>query len=149
MEIKLSKEQYRSLIKVVYLGDWLANASKLYEQRDKEIEDIAEYIYSHANEFEIRDLSSYDKESNKTFPAVKLEEMLHEKFVDEYDNDVFREELISRLAERDFVNKYTEEEISEMDPFERMSKIGEIEEKYEEEIVENELKNITVKFDKD
>ena len=144
MEISLSKKQYKSLIKLVYLGEWFVNSYRVEHNMDKEMDDIAHHIYSYAKDFETENL--LQKDINKIYPTGKLEEML-EHYIEEYNDDNFWDALIERLAGRDFVDKYDEKEILKMDPFERMSKIEEIEEKYEDEFVENGLKNIIVKVD--
>lgn len=144
IKIPLSKEQYISLVKVIYLGEWLVNSHRIPPDWDKEMDDISSYILSYANGFESDDLLQYDKTLNKTFPTRKLEEMLQEKYVDEHNNEVFWDELTGRLANRDFRNKYTEKEIAEMDTVKRIIAIEDIMEKYDKEFVENGLENVIV-----
>ncbi|ODS36658.1 hypothetical protein BEH94_11750 [Candidatus Altiarchaeales archaeon WOR_SM1_SCG] len=146
IKIPLSKEQYKSLIKVIYLGEWLVNSYRIPPDRDKEIDEIAHYIFSYTKGFEVEDLLKYDKKFNKVFPTLKLEEMLHPGYVEEYDNEIFWDGLIQRLAERDFVNEYAEKEILKMEPVERIMKIEKLREKYNEEFVENGLENVIVKI---
>ena len=38
MEIKLTKEQYENLIKLVYLGNWMINAIRSGAEGDEQIE---------------------------------------------------------------------------------------------------------------
>jgi len=38
MKIELTKEQYKNLIKLVYLGNWIVNSIRSGEEDDKRIE---------------------------------------------------------------------------------------------------------------
>ena len=111
MKIKLSKEQYISLVKMIYLGNWLANAHRLPDDRDKEMDDIAQHIYSYATDFDADDLLHHSEISDKVFPTRELEETLHGDYVDGYDIENFWDTLIDEFAKRDFLNEYGEENI--------------------------------------
>ncbi len=130
IKIELSEKQYTALVKVVYPGDWLANSYKLPDDGDKEIDDIVNHIYSYGKGDVTRD----------------LEEILHDKYVDEYDNEIFWDELMQRLAKRDIVNAHSKDEIAKMTGIERITKINEMEGKYNKEFVENGLDNVSVKL---
>lgn len=103
--IVLTKEQFLSLAKVVYLGNWLANANGVDDTdipRKKEYDDIQDYVFAQAHKFGFGDklehVLEYDTEWTKNHDSLSP---LHE-VIDEYNEEMFWDELIDRLGERDF-----------------------------------------------
>lgn len=141
MNIELSEKQYKDLMEVVFLGNWLANATRTGAKGDERIEKfekIQGYILSQAKNFKAEQLVSY--QSGEYYPTNDFEESLM-TIVEAYDEHTFWEELPLRLAERDLlkeigpVSKLTEKHR------ERKYEIAEI---YENEFAKNRLKNLTI-----
>lgn len=147
MKINISKKQYALLIKILYLGDWMINSSKLPDNRNKEVDEVFSYILSFAKEFGMKDM--VDKYEGKLLPSRNLEEdELVQTSTEGYDNENFWDELIHRMAERDFLRKYSKEEINAMEDWiERAGKKDEFVEKYAEEFGENGVDRLEVKND--
>ncbi|MCU6713290.1 hypothetical protein M6D81_31850 [Paenibacillus sp. J5C_2022] len=141
MKLELSEAQYRALTKLVFLGNWIANSTKLKDEQNLEMEELEQLIYSYSYEFEMNDLIEFDEKFNEYFPTRKFEEQL-ENFIDDYDNFNFWQELSSRLARRDLIN--------EIGPVSKLTdrhkeREFEIEETYENEFEKNGLKNLVLK----
>jgi len=123
MKINLTKKQYETLAKTVYLGNWMANANRTGQERDqymKEYEEIMDYIFSLAPQFGFPKTFEHDlecDEHNKTTEVNRLHE--------EYDEQNFWEELPNILGERDFFRKYSEEERMNMTQEEHFTKMME------------------------
>ena len=66
------------------------------------------------------------------------------QYIDDYDNQTFWEELIERLANRDFLAKYGEEAIQKMSFEERFTKFQEFEERYDEEFEDHGIERIVI-----
>jgi hypothetical protein len=141
MKIELTKQQYRSLIELLFLGDWLVNATRTGEEDDKRIskyEEVQQLIYSYGKDFEADDFLI--EKYGQLFTTMEFEEPLM-PLVDEYDDYTFWEQLSLRLAERDLqrengpVRKLKEEQ---------MLRKYELEEMYQEEFEENGLRNLVV-----
>jgi len=143
MKINLTKQQYRNLLKVFYLGEWMINGFKIDE--DQEINSLEQHLFSFAGAFDCDDWVEQDEKSNLLYPRRETEEYM-DQFLDEYSNLNFWNEMIQRLADRDFYSSIPEEELSEMETFERIHQIDEIAGKYEEEFRKNQLKNVCVKI---
>ena len=146
MEIKFTKDQFKKLLKIVYLGNWLANAihsGRKGDERIKEFDEIEQYIFSFAKDFGLEKYVEFDEKFQEFFPTSELEEEL-QKFVDEYDNEVFWEELIFRLTRRDFIREYGKEAINKMSLEERIEKEFPFEEKYREEFSKNGIENLDI-----
>lgn len=149
MQITLTKEQYKDLTKMVYLGDWMINAIRSGAPGDELIQkyrDLEQYIFSFVREVELEDWIMFDEGLKRFFPTAEFEWNPEiKKYHNEYDNDTFWEELVHRLAERDFVKHYGEEKIKKMAPRERFEKEEPFLEKYDREFVENGIENLKIK----
>ena len=112
MEIKLTKDQYAQLMRLVYLGNWVVNG---FHSEDIDEESDASRTTSTA-----RPATSGWKRPPITtrtrtpgIPKILTEdEWLAD--LDEYKNDVFWDELEYRLADRDLVTRYGERAVDGM-----------------------------------
>lgn len=145
--ISLTREQYFSLLKTVYLGNWMANANKdgsPESKRLQELEDTENVILSYAKQF---GYSKYvdDELVNESqyYPTRAFEEETDvEMLIDEYTEDMFWDELVERLADRDFRKRYSQAQISAMSQEERVNKLYEFIDNWAEEINTNGLDNV-------
>lgn len=143
MEIKLTKEQYENLLKIVYLGNWMINAIRLEDEQIKKYDQVEQYIFSFAKDVGLEKYIEFDKKYNQFFPTREFEENPEmEQYRVEYDNEVFWQELADRLGTRDFIKEYGQEGIEKMDQKERFLKREEFIIKYEEEFEKNDIKNL-------
>lgn len=144
MKINLTKKQYESLAKAVYLGNWMANAQRTGQDGDphiKEYEEIADFVYSFAKDFGFPDDFEAGLEFSDGEEELPEAAQLHE----EYDEQSFWEELPDKLGERDFYRKYTEEERNKMTAEERFLKVQECIIKWEEELEEYGINRLEIK----
>jgi len=146
IELKLTKDEYEKLIKVVYLGEWMINSHRLPDETNEEYESVEQRIYSHAKEAGMEHLIMYDEGLKKFFPTRELEmESDAEMFREEYDNEAFWDELIDGLSNRDFVRTYGEDAIKAMTPEERFKKLCPFVDKYEDETEKRGIENLEIK----
>lgn len=134
MKINFTKKQFENLLKLVYLGNWMANA---YRTDDiiKKYEELENYVFSFAKEFGFAEYVDDElADEGKFFPTRVFEETDVNELHDEYDDETFWDEILDRLTDRDFVRKYGIEAIKKMSSEERWEKMGEFEEKYAEEM---------------
>ena len=145
MKINFTKKQFEALLKVVYMGNWMANAHRTDREGDERIEKYDEsekYLLSFAKEF---DLEKYvDDEDGEVYPSRELEEDEADGLIDEYNEEEFWEELVDRFAKRDFVQKYGVEAISEMDAMERMEKDHPFLDKYHNEVYKHGIDRMEI-----
>lgn len=148
MNIEFSKEQFFALLKAVYLGNWMANAQRdgsAENPRKEEYEAIEDYIFSHAKRFSLDEyVDDEDAKEGKFFSTRKFEEEtdVHELH-EEYDEEVFWDELIDRLGERDFHKHFSREEILKMSQEERFEMVYKFINKWEDEINENGVERLS------
>jgi len=149
MKINFTTEQYENLIKIVYLGNWMINAIRSGNPGDEQIEkynEIEQYIFSFAKDFGLEKYIELDEKFNKYFPSQELEaDKEIEQYMEDYNNQIFWDELADRLGWRDFIRKYGEEKISLMSQKERFLKREEMVIKYEEEFEKYGIERLEIK----
>jgi hypothetical protein len=82
MNIELNKDQYRKLIQLVYIGEWVVNSYK-ENQEDYRFTDIEQYIYTFYKQFGCSDLIEFDEETDMFLPTADMDEKMLE-YIDEY-----------------------------------------------------------------
>lgn len=154
MNINFTKEQFEILLKLVYLGNWVANANRdgsrenPYKEEYKEkYEAIEDYIFSYAKQFGFDEYVDDEKaEKGKFYPTRMFEEETDiQKLIEEYDEEIFWDELIDRLGNRDFYRYYSKDEIQKMTQNERFEKVYEFIDKWTNEISENGIERLRIK----
>ena len=141
-EIMLSENQYRALLKIVYLGSWMANSFR--DDPIPELESIEQYIYSFADEFECSHLVRHDVEMREYYPSDSMVKLM-DIFVDEYNDETLWEELALLLARRDMIRNLGEKKVNSMSENERMKNEDVIVQKYYREFETNGIMNIHFK----
>ena len=147
MEIKLTEEQYGDLMKLVYLGDWMANSIHCgtpEDSRDEKLEEIESYIFSFARDFGFGKYIEYDEKYSQHFPTSEFEELI-QKDIDDYDEDCFWEGLFYRIYGRDFERAYSDEEILKMKLKERFEKEEPFRKKWDDELIEHGIERLEIK----
>jgi len=144
MKIELTEKQYRRLVELVFLGNWMVNSSALNGEENKDYSDLEQFIFSYSKELKMEDLIIFDETYKEYFPTRQFEELI-DPYIRNYEEISFWEELQSRLARRDLLREIGP--INKLDDshIERQFKI---EEKYENEFVKNGLKNLEVQSKK-
>ena len=146
MKINFTKKQFKTLLKMAYIGNWMVNGVRSGRKGDeqiKEYEDLERYIFSFAKDF---GLEKYiDDEDGEIFPSRELEEGETRELIDYYDEDIFWGEISDRLAMRDFYRKYGADAISKMDTRERIEKDHPFLEKYWDEIGKHGIDRLEIR----
>lgn len=114
INIELTTEQYKKLVELVYLGNWMANAVKTGEILENEYEQIEHQMFSYSKDAELGDFVSLDDQYGEYVLSDEVEDKM-QQLIREYDDFTFWQELTYRLAERDLyreigpVSKLTEQ----------------------------------------
>lgn len=145
MKIEFNKEQFESLMNLVYLGNWIANANRT-DDRIEKYENIESYIFSFAKDFGLEKyIDDEDAKDGKFFPTRFFEEETDvDELRDEYDDETFWFELSDRLGERDFFEKYSKEDREKMTRDERFLKMQECIIKWEDELEDNGIDRLEI-----
>ena len=103
MKINFTKSEYRTLLDVIYMADWILHAHDTEDRSDtKEYSDLFQKLMSYAKDMGCEDLVNFDEQQqNYAESFIFEEESSALDYIDEFENDSFWSELISRLARRD------------------------------------------------
>ncbi len=144
IELKLTKEQYEDLLKLIYLGNWMINAIRI-DDVVRKYEDLESYVFSFAHKAGLGEMAIYDQAFKGHFPTRKFEDNPElQQYIDDYEEDNFWEGLIERLAARDFYKTYTKEQIKKMSREERFVKQETCGKKYEKEINDHGIGHLII-----
>ncbi len=145
IKMEFSEEQFKTLLKLTYLGNWMVNSFQTDDIED-DCDDLESYILSFADEAGLEHYVDTENGNQRSYPSSVLEDELN-VYIDRYNNDTFWDELIERLAWRDFEKRYREEEIKKMTRTERLQNINPFIKKYSDEFSELGIENIILKQD--
>ena len=142
MKIEISKTQYKTLMKALFLANWVVNVHET-DEPDDEFERLEQYILSQWKFFDLKNVE-FDEEHGKYYHDSDFE-MKTVKLLDDFVDVSFWDELTERLAERDFVNALGERAILKMSHDERFAKFYEFAEPYEAEFAEHGIDNLVIR----
>ncbi len=116
MHLQLSPEEFERLLKLAYLGeavqnDWVPAEETTDEQRATT--DLLYDLCAEAKDTPCARLVTEDEASGEWLPSEELREEMHAA-LGAYDNDVFWDELVHRLAEKELVAEYGREALEGM-----------------------------------
>ena len=105
MNIELTNKEFRRLLDMVYIGNWVLNSTRA-EDRFKDYDDLQEKIFGSCAKLGLKDL--YTTWYGHVFPSRAFEEGgIHEAIAD-YEDAVFYDILAEELARRDMSLEHTD-----------------------------------------
>ena len=105
MNIELTNKEFRRLLDMVYIGNWVLNSTRA-EDRFKDYDDLQEKIFGCCAKLGLKDL--YTTWYGHVFPSRAFEEGgIHEAIAD-YEDAVFYDILAEELARRDMSLEHTD-----------------------------------------
>lgn len=143
MQIELTKEEYRKLLIMTSIGNIVINGYRtddIIEEFDKMMNHLCKY----AGDFGETELVESKPDENGTYwETKKLDDASHE-YLDEYDDEVFWEELADRLATREIERQHGKGGLLKMSKEEYLKEYWEIENKFNEEFYSNGIDNLQI-----
>jgi hypothetical protein len=98
MKLELSKKEFRRLLDMVYIGNWILNSTR-GDDRFTDYDKVESMLFQKANEEGMKILTEYYK--GEAVPSRAFTEGgIHEAIMD-YENNVFFDILAEDLARRD------------------------------------------------
>jgi hypothetical protein len=101
MHHKLTAKQYRKLIELAYLGEWMINAQHDPDFHDEEARAVLQKLLADHPQANVK----LDDETGEYFMTSDWVEQLYDQYVVDYDDHVFWDELTERLAQRDLAKE--------------------------------------------
>ena len=142
MDINLTPDQYRKLIELAYLGEWVINAQHDPEYADEDAGRVLQTLLS-AKNFEG---VGRDDETGEYFINTEWVEALYDKYILDYDDHVFWDELTERLAQRDLA-KARGVSLDEVNRDDDLLELRPLEERYREELEEHGIERLEITND--
>ncbi len=146
IKIELTKEEYRHLLTVLFLADWMISSTAGGRtNKDDEHEQLREKILSYYQVMEAEDYILYDEKTDQYYETADFEDDLQESYILPFEDNNFWHELIDRLAERDVVNGMGLDAYLKLESEERLQKLTVAKKCYAREFEENGIDNISIK----
>lgn len=143
MKIDFSDEQFRTLIEMAYIGNWMINSFRADEEKVAIFDELERYIFSFAEECDCGEEFDYIEELEGIYPTLEKEVELR-KTIEDYNDYHFWEILTARLAEEEMVKIYGSEQVKGMSDDDYLDKIIDIEDRISSELEKNGLKNVDI-----
>jgi len=104
MKLQLTPKEYRRILQMLYLADRVLNARREDEPVGLRLkcEEVLQVFLGYAGQFGCADLAEEPEEGLFNFSAAVPEEPGVADVVNDYDEDTFWQELVTRLAGRDY-----------------------------------------------
>ncbi len=146
MHIPFTPEEYRTLLDLAYIADTVVHGDDaIDEARNRPYWELVQKILARAQDFGGGDLVEFNnarkayfvtKEYENTSPAGEL--------IDGYEDNIFWDLLVDRLAQRDITRHFSEDELLAMSFEERNAREEEYRTRYWDEFEKNGLDHVTV-----
>ncbi|TGN21017.1 hypothetical protein [Leptospira idonii] len=149
MNLELSLEQYETLLKLVYMGDWVISTLQAKERveedsdNDSRFAEVVRHVFNHAEGAGLGNIVQIDQNNGEPYLTREFEEESGlVDILEDYEDEVFWQALIERLAHRDFLRHYGESAISGMAIEERIEKETPFHDKWATEFHESGIENL-------
>ncbi|WP_102262895.1 hypothetical protein [Mesobacillus jeotgali] len=139
MRIDLSREQYLTLVKLLQLGNWPLGLTEANQELVSKAEDLEQYIFSLSRDFEAGDGIYYDEEEEYYYLSEGLRDTV-EAIIDEYEEDVFWDQLTHKLATIDLKREVNINASIEQ----KINRLFQLKARYEKYFLENGLDKIDI-----
>ena len=141
MQVNLDQEQLKTLIELVYMGNWMATSylEEIPEHKEK-YEAMEETILALARQFNLEHLVEVDEDGGY-YPSSELEDVTIQDCIDDYDDYTFWHQLADHLSNRDLIKEFGEDVIETMTDEERFVRKDKIYWEYMDEFGKNGIEH--------
>ena len=139
--IELTNEQYEILVKLSFIGEWILNAQHVTPEF-KEEQECVNYLYSKCKKFE---LNNYFNQIGNEWEMNDDTVMRILPMIEEFSNNDFWPILITKLSERDVVEKTHDNQQQNIEEEEFEMLIEKSSEQYSNEFKQNGITNLRIR----
>jgi hypothetical protein len=144
MMMDLDSREYATLVELLHFAMWILTANDHEPVPEKaRFRELEQKLLARAADFGCGDLVHYAEEHAEHMPTLAVEQAC-DPYIQEYDNDTFWQELIIRLAERDFMRDADDDEPAPVDVVEIHERLAPYQERYAQEFEANGLETLEV-----
>jgi hypothetical protein len=147
MNISITDEEYRDLVDILHVSEWVITAHTAEERvPGKRHLALIQKLYALAGEAGLGHLVTRDRDAGKYFPAKEHESASPAHgFIDEFVEHAFWDELIYRMSERDAMRQAGGADgWNALAPGDRSAIEAPIERRYAEEFGRNGIENLAI-----
>ena len=147
MKINFTKKEYATLVETLLMADWVLHAHETGPTKETmPYAELRRKILSHHKEMGMEYAFEYDAEEGEYYETKDYEENApHMEFIDAFTEQSFWDTLASKLAARDFAALEAVGSLGPLSEDERLVKMWEIEEHYQDEFEAHGLDNVRIK----
>jgi hypothetical protein len=139
MHIKLDVENYRKLIELAYLGEWMVNAHHDPDYQDDKATAALQQLLAAQPVAGV----GLDEETGEYYMKTDWLEQIFDTYILDYDDHVFWDELTERLAQRDLA-KNRGVNIEDVNRDDDIRALKPIEEEYRNEFEDNGIERLEI-----
>jgi hypothetical protein len=139
VQVHLDPDQYRKLVELAYLGEWVINAHHDTDYQDDQATSAVQALLKAGPVEGI----GRDDETGEYFLEADWVERLYDDYILDYDDHVFWDELTERLAARDLARErgVSPDDIVRDDD---LLELRPLEERYRQELEENGVERLDI-----
>ena len=146
MKINFTKKEYRVLVEVLLIADWIIHSEEVDPaETTRSYDELRKKVLSHYKEMGLEDDFSYDPEEDDYYETKDYEERsAHMAFIDEYDERSFWRLLATKMAQRTLAAERALNPRAFDNEEQLALRIFELSEHFEEEFSKNGLDNVRI-----
>ena len=142
MNLNLSANEYRKLVELTYLGEWLVNAQHDPDFHDESARAVLQKVLASYTEAGVEQ----DVETSEYYVTSDWAEQMYDQYILDYDDHVFWDELTERLAQRDLA-KARGVELDTINRDDDLFDLRAYEERYHDELEEHGIERLEIAGD--
>jgi hypothetical protein len=145
MQIEFSREEFRTLLDMAYIADWIVNSRSVPGEKQSGFADLRTKIFGFAEAAGFGELIDPDSAAGSFYESKLFEDQLEEKgYVADYENDTFWDELASRLALKYLLDEMGEEALRSLSNREQFIRRSEMQNQIEEVFQREGLRTLSL-----
>jgi len=146
MKIEFTEEEYKALLDMIYLSEWMMHSHCNADSKlDEKYTQLRRKILSHYQEMNAAERYTHDED--EFYEEEQYERMLHEKYVQKYNELTLWDELATRLTQKKIAlpQQVSPADVTNID--EKLKSLVELEQKYHELFKKQGIDAINVVID--
>jgi hypothetical protein len=147
MNMDITKEEYRYLLDLLHMAHWIMHGHRTEaDPREAKYDKLIQKIYGLAKAMGQDHLIEYSSSADRYSPSAEFEEITEAwAFIDEFTDDLFWDQLIHRMTERDLSRTFGGyEQLDKLSMQERFVAEGPILERYTNEFDGSGLERLEI-----
>lgn|SRR5574341_660763 len=147
MKIEITKEEYRDLLDVLHMAEWMMHAHETEKALGSgKYDEIIQKFYALAKDMGQESLIEYDPDLREYFHTREFDDATESwEIIDDFTDDTFWDELVHRLTDRDLARKVGGyDKLDKFNMKERFALEGPVLERYSQEFDKRGLDRLEI-----